>query len=181
MRVLLIGLLCSLGCGGSDFAPPGPPDGKIERDLSVGVANQLDLGCFNTACGGCSAWARPDGTPAASGDPCLWAGTLACSGGNLACSANTCPTCAQKMSGTVCGADGHTIVELANAASCTVFSTGSATAVCNRGPADACVHRCTAGGGAYACTAWCKSDADAGSGGCAYQASATCTSLATCP
>jgi|GEM_PF-6255106 len=181
MRVLLVALLCTFGCGGSDFAPPGPPDAQIERDLSVGTANPFDAGCFNKACGGCSTWARPDGTPAMSGDPCLWAGTLACNGTTLACSSNACPTCAGNISGTVCGADGHTIVEFTNGGTCSVFSTGSATAVCNRSVGDACAHRCTATAGGYDCTAWCKSDADAGAVGCSHQAGATCTTLAACP
>lgn len=180
MRWLLA--LALAACGG-DFQSPGPPDGTITRDLTAVVTNIPDLSCFNTACGGCSSWARPDGTPAQSGDACLFAGTFACSGQNLACSSSACPTCASTMRGTICGADGQTIITLADDGSggCVAIDTGSAIAVCNQTAGDACRNRCTNVGGRFECTAWCTSTPDAGTGGCGFSSSATCASLAGCP
>ena len=144
--------------------------------------NIPDLSCFNTACGGCSNWARPDGTPAQSGDPCLYGGTLACSGQTLACSSSACPSCGNPMRGTVCGADGQTIITLADDGSggCIAVDTGAAIAVCNAAPGDACRNRCVATSGRYECTAWCLSTPDAGTAGCGFSASANCSALSGC-
>ena len=174
-------LLLLAGCG-SDFQPPGPPDTRIELDLSVGGGSTpADLSCFNTACGGCSQWARFDGSPAKAGDPCGIGGMLLCAGTSLKCSSSACPSCAQKMTGTVCAADGHTILELTNAGStCSVYDFGSAIDVCNRAAGDKCVNRCVQNGADYACVAHCTADPDGGGPGCAYQANESCTSLAGC-
>lgn len=182
MRRLVLALLLLSGCG-SGFAPPAQPGDKITLDLAVGTpANPAaDAGCVNTACGGCSSWVNWDGTPSKPGDPCAWKGTWACNGTTLACADLTCPTCGSmmKMTGSVCGADGHTILELTWVGSaCSVYDFGSAIAVCNRNAADQCVGRCVAGN-PVACQAHCVSD-DGGGTGCAHQATDTCTSLEGC-
>src|SRR3954467_12010758 len=113
MRFACVVAVFVAGCGSGDFMSPAPPDGRVTLDLAVSQDDPpADLTCFNTACGGCSTWAKYDGTPAASGDPCGFKGTLACMGTDLKCLDLTCPTCASKMTGSVCGADGHTIFEL---------------------------------------------------------------------
>ena len=129
------------------------------------------MSCLNLACGGCSSFANWDGTPVKVGDPCLWKGVWQCSGTQLECSDNSCPTCGVAMTGSVCGADGHTILDLTNPGSgCRVYDFGSAIAVCNRTTTDHCVGRCTDNGGARSCVAHCISD-DGGGTGCEYQAS----------
>ena len=133
------------------------------------------------ACGGCSSWRNWDGTLAKVGDPCLWKGTYQCKGTVLTCMDDSCPTCASAISGTVCGADGHTIVELLNTGgSCHAYDFGSSVGVCNRDANDHCVGICTQNtDGSYTCTARCASD-DGGGMGCQHKATDTCTSLASC-
>jgi hypothetical protein len=176
----LLCLLAVAACG-SDFQVPALPDARIAIDLAVTSPEELpDLGCFNRACGGCSRFARSDGTPAQVGDPCLWKGQLICNGATLTCSDASCPSCGGTMRGTVCGADGHTIVELiVIGSSCTAYDLGSAVGVCNDGPRDGCVDRCTKNGTTYSCVAGCLAD-DGGATGCAQKASDTCDSLTSC-
>jgi hypothetical protein len=178
MRLFPLVLLIT-ACGG-DFVPPPPPDGKVELDLSVVTANPAgDMGCINTACGGCSSWVNWDGTPTKVGDPCAWKGTWACNGTTLTCGDQSCPTCGSTMTGSVCGADGHTILELTYVGStCSVYDIGSAIAVCNRTADDHCLGRCTAGT-PVSCEAHCASD-DGGGTGCQHMATDTCTSLEAC-
>jgi hypothetical protein len=174
-------------CGGGDgaFVPPGPPDAHLTLDLaSTYVPPPPDLACFNNACGSCSSWAKWDGTPAQPGDPCSWKGTLQCNGNALVCSDTSCLSCPKAVSGTVCGADGHTILELLTTGSvCAAYDFGSAIAVCNRSAQDQCRGSCSVdGSGNYACAAHCTSDGngDAGVGGCPHGASDSCTSLTGC-
>jgi hypothetical protein len=166
---------------GSDFKVPRPPDMRITIDLGVSLAPPPpDLACFNSACGGCSHTARYDGTPAQAGDPCLWKGMLQCMGTSLVCSDASCLTCSGTPTGTVCGADGHTIVELIhNGNTCTAYSLGSSIGVCNHGADDHCLDRCTKNGSSYSCVAGCVKD-DGGAMGCQYQSSDTCDSLTGC-
>lgn len=180
MRLGLILLIATAACG-SDFQVPAPPDARITIDLSVAMpAPTADLACFNRACGGCSHTAKWDGTPAQEGDPCAWNGKLACMGTSLVCSDTSCPTCAGTATGTVCGADGHTIVELVNTgASCAAYDLGSAIGICNGNAADHCVDRCTKSGSNYQCVAGCISD-DGGATGCAHQSTDTCDTLTGC-
>jgi hypothetical protein len=180
MRALLLVSLVVSGCGGgggSDFQVPPGPDGHFTLDLAFTPADlAADGGCFNTACGGCSSWARFDGTPVQVGDPCLWSGQWQCSGTMLQCSNNGCPSCGSHMTGSVCGADGHTIVELTYVGStCSAYDFGSAIAVCAAG----CLGRCVMTNGEYQCSAGCV-DADAGTTGCPHAATDSCTSLAGC-
>jgi hypothetical protein len=177
-----VALVMLAGCGSGDFESPAPPDMRITLDLAVSQDHPPpDLTCFNTACGGCSTWAKFDGTPAAPGDPCGWKGTLACTGTDLMCNDASCPTCASKMTGTVCGADGHTIVELTYVGNtCSVYDFGSAIDVCNKSTNDVCVGRCVPNGADYACSAHCLSDPDGGGPGCQHMPTDTCTSLAGC-
>src|SRR3954469_4414288 len=181
-RIKLLFLSCALvvaGCG-SDFEVPAPPDARTELDLAVNmVTTPPDMSCFNTACGGCTSFANYDGTPTKVGDPCLWKGTYQCNGTSLKCSDAACPQCGSPMTGTVCGADHHTILEITNSGSCQVYDFGSAIGVCNHGASDKCVGRCTQANGSYTCVANCASD-DGGGTGCDYSATATCTSLASC-
>lgn len=168
------------GCGSSgDFQVPAQPDGRMNLDLAVN--NQFppnDMTCFNTACGGCSSLARWDGAPVKVGDPCLWNGTWQCNGAQLGCSSTTCLACPQPVSGTACGADGHTIIELLNnSGTCVSYDFGSAISTCNHGAADACVATCTQSGGGYQCVAHCASD-DGGGTGHVYAATDTCVTLA---
>ena len=149
----------ALGACGTDpdfIVPPGA-NTRFERDLAATFpAPPPDLSCFNNVCGGCSVWANWDGSPAQVGNPCGWNGTWACSGTTLTCTSAACPPCGGAMSGSVCGADGHTIVELVGAgASCHTYDFGSAIAVCNRAPGDHCVGSCTQAGGQYPCAAHC--------------------------
>ena len=126
------------GCG-SDFEVPAPPDARIDLDLAVSPFPPAppDLNCFNTACGGCSAWANFDGTPAKVGDPCLYKGVYQCTGTSLVCSSTACLTCqsgGKTPVGSVCGADGHTIVELQyTGTTCAAYDFGSSINVCNHG------------------------------------------------
>jgi hypothetical protein len=181
VRTACVLLLLMGGCS-SGFTVPAPPDARLTLDLAVVVANPaVDAGCFNTACGGCSSWANPDGTPAKVGDPCLWKGVWQCTGTTLTCSDASCPSCAQPMTGTVCGADGHTIVELTYpGGQCSAYNFGSALDVCNHDATDHCVGKCTSVNGAYSCSARCVSDADGGVTGCQHAPTDTCTSLAGC-
>src|SRR5437868_143989 len=128
---LFVILVVGAGCK-SDFQVPAPPDARISLDLSVTVPPpSADLACFNRACGGCSHFSRWDGTPAQQGDPCLWNGKLTCMGTSLTCSDASCLTCGGTATGTVCGADGHTIIELVHTGnSCTAYDLGSAIGVC---------------------------------------------------
>jgi hypothetical protein len=176
--------LTGAACGG-DYRVQPPPDMRITLDLASPPGAPDDMTCFNTACGGCSTWARPDGTPAQVGDPCGFRGMLACTGTTLGCSDLSCPTCAApagaKMTGTLCAADGKTIVQLLDVnGQCRVNPTGSALAVCNRDGSDRCLHRCTLSGTLYTCTAACASTPDAGVTGCAHSPSQTCQTLTGC-
>ena len=181
MRLLLFSIFVLVSGCGSDFQVPPPPDARISLDLGVSVnPAPPDMACFNMACGGCSAWANYDGTPAKVGDPCLWKGTYQCTGTTLKCSDASCPQCPSTMTGSVCGADHHTILELTNTGTCQVYDFGSAIDVCNHGPSDKCVGRCTMNtGGTYSCEAHCVSD-DGGGTGCEYNSTATCQTLAGC-
>jgi hypothetical protein len=177
-------LALALAACGSDFDVPSLPDARFTRDLAI-VVTPLppDLSCFNRACGGCSRWANWDGSPSQPGDPCLWKGTYACNGAELTCSDNGCLACAdasKKPTGTVCGADSHTIIELAYGGNgCSAYDFGSAIDVCNHGSNDRCLQRCTANGSGFGCVAHCASD-DGGGTGCAHQPNDTCESLTNC-
>ena len=177
-------MLCA-GCGDADFVPPPRDDMKISIDLASSVLSaEADMSCLNTACGGCSSFANRDGTPASVGDPCLWKGVWQCSGDELECSDNSCPSCGTAVTGTVCGADGHTILELTNLGNgCRAYDFGSAIDVCDRGAGAHCGGRCTLVGGAHQCVANCVSD-DGGGTGCAHQpppaTTDTCESLTSC-
>jgi hypothetical protein len=183
-RSLFILLFLS-GCG-SDFQVPANPDTRIELDLAVAPIPSPgpDMSCFNTACGGCSAWANFDGTPAKVGDPCLYNGTYKCNGMSLVCSSTGCLTCqagGKTAQGTVCGADGHSIIELQyTGTTCAAYDLGSAIGMCNHGSGDSCVQRCTGPtNNVYQCVAHCASD-DGGGTGCAHSPTETCESLAGC-
>jgi hypothetical protein len=175
--------LALAACDSSSFVPVGPPDAHVNLDLAdTYVAPPApDGGCFNTACGGCSSWAKWDGSPARPGDSCLWTGTLSCTGTSLTCSDSSCLACPKQVSGTVCGADGHTIVELMlSGNSCSAYDFGSAIGVCNHGAQDQCLGRCTVdASGNYACAAHCASD-DGGGTGCPHGSNDTCATLAGC-
>ncbi len=178
-------VLLVAGCG-SDFVVPALPDSRVELDLAVSpIVSPPDMSCFNTACGGCSAWANFDGTPAKQGDPCLYKGVYMCSGTALVCSTTGCLTCqagGKTPAGTVCGADGHTIVELTySGATCAAYDFGSSIDVCNHGSGDQCLQHCTGPdtNNVYHCAAHCASD-DGGGTGCAHTAAETCESLAGC-
>ncbi|HZS36571.1 MAG TPA: hypothetical protein VFF06_07085 [Polyangia bacterium] len=179
-RLASLVILCGAfaGCGSGDFEVPPQPDARMELDLAANTTfPPTDMTCFNTACGGCSSLANWDGTPVKVGDPCLWNGAWQCSGAQLACSSAACLSCPQTVSGTVCGADGHTILELVhNGATCTAYDLGSAISTCNHGASDACVGRCTQNGGSYDCVAHCASD-DGGGTGHVYSAADTCVTL----
>jgi hypothetical protein len=166
-----------VGCG-SDFQVPPLPDAHFNLDLAVSFdGKQPDLTCFNTACGGCSSWAKWDGTPVAAGDPCLVSGMWQCTGTELTCSSTACLSCPSPVTGTVCGADGHSIIELVIASgACTAYDFGSAISTCNRKPGDQCQQHCTNAGGRYDCAAHCLSD-DGGGTGFGYSASETCVTL----
>jgi hypothetical protein len=102
-------------------------------------------------------------------------------GTQLQCSDFSCPACAAgTMTGSVCGADGHTILALlATANGCRVHDFGSAVNVCNRGPNDKCVGRCTKNGNLYSCVAGCTSD-DGGGTGCPFAPAQSCDILTGC-
>jgi hypothetical protein len=175
-------VLLLTACGHDpDFEPPPRDDMRHELDLSTNFMQMdPDISCFNMACGGCSSFANWDGTPVKEGDPCLWRGIWQCSGMDLVCSDNTCPMCASPITGSVCGADGHTILELTDPGSgCRAYDFGSATDVCNRAPGDHCVGRCTLDAGTYRCVARCASE-DGGATGCQHQSSDTCVTLSSC-
>jgi hypothetical protein len=181
MRWLLV-VLALWGCGQDpDFQVQPLPDMRVTLDLASSFdATPRDLTCFNLACGACSTWANYDGTPVRPGDPCLWKGVWQCVGGALACSDDGCPACGGAMTGSVCGADGHTILEIiAPAGVCQAYDFRSAIAVCNHGADDHCVGRCVKNSAAYACQAACVAD-DGGATGCEYRASDTCESLTGC-
>ena len=179
MRAAWVFLLLA-GCGRDpDFAPPAREDMRITLDLAASASMPVDLSCASMQCGACSSFVNWDRTPSKPGDPCAWKGTLACSGGGLACSDTGCPTCAGTLSGSVCGADGHTIVEIVPGGACRVYDFGSAIAVCNHGATDHCVGRCSKNGSAYSCVARCVSD-DGGATGCEHKATDTCDSLTNC-
>jgi hypothetical protein len=181
MRWLLLSLLV-VGCGkDSDFVPPPRPDMRFTLDLASNfMPENPDMTCFNMACGSCSEFANWDGTPAKVGDPCLWKGSWQCMGTTLACSDNGCPMCGTAIAGSVCGADGHTILELTDPGSgCRAYDFGSAIAVCNRTPGDHCGGRCTVNGSKHDCVARCVSD-DGGGTGCQHMSSDTCESLSSC-
>lgn len=182
MRSLgLLALAVSFVACGGDFRVPPPSDMRISLDLASAPGTPDDMTCFNSACGGCSTWARADGTPAQVGDRCGFRGMLACTGQTLGCSDLGCPTCASKMTGTICAADGRTIVQLLDLNNqCRVNVTGSALAVCNRDASDRCLHRCTLANNLYTCTAGCSSTPDAGVTGCQYAPTQTCQTLAGC-
>src|SRR5579859_4574890 len=182
MRWLM--LLWMAGCGNeaSDFQPPPRDDMRHELDLASSfVPMEPDMSCLDTACGGCSSFMNWDGTPVKVGDPCLWKGVWQCNGMQLECSDNGCPTCPTAMTGTICGADGHTVLELTDPGSgCRAYDFGSAIDVCNRAPGDHCVGRCTVdASGGHSCVARCVSD-DGGGTGCEHQSSDTCVTLSAC-
>lgn len=184
MRPLLLAIVMALtGCG-SDFEVPALPDARVTLDLAVAPpVMPPDMACFNMACGACSNWKNWDGTPSKVGDPCLYKGAYACNGTSLVCSSTACLACTtsgRTATGTVCGADGHTIVELTYAGnSCSAYDLGSAIGVCNHGAGDKCQHRCTLNGSVYDCVAHCSSD-DGGGTGCDHSATESCESLAGC-
>jgi hypothetical protein len=180
MRAMWVLVLC-WGCGKDpDFEVPPRDDMRITLDLASSfVSMDPDMSCLSTACGGCSNYVNWDGSPVAVGDPCLWKGTWQCSGTTLTCSDEGCPTCGTAMSGSVCGADGHTIVEITNMGMCRTYDFGSAIAVCNRAPGDHCVHRCTLDNGVHRCAARCAS-ADGGAMGCPFVSTQTCEALTSC-
>ncbi len=175
-------LITSVGCG-SAFEVPPLPDAHMTLDLATSSnPAPVDMTCFNTACGGCSAWAKYDGTPAQEGDPCLWNGVYQCNGTSLACSSSTCPSCSGKAVGSICGADGHTILELNYAVgTCAAYDFGSAINVCNHSSSDGCVARCStnASTGEVDCVAHCLSD-DGGATGCQHMSTETCDTLKSC-
>jgi hypothetical protein len=172
------------GCGSTYEVPP-PPDARISLDLAVSPPVVLpDMACLNMACGGCSQWLSWNGMPSKVGDPCLWKGAYACTGTQLTCTSNACLACTdttKHAAGTVCGAAGHTIVELNYVGTtCTAYDFGSAIGVCNRTRDDHCVQRCRGpNGNTYDCVAGCTSD-DGGGTGCAHGANDTCESLTSC-
>jgi hypothetical protein len=180
MRWMLMAVL-ALGCGKDpDFEVPARDDMRITLDLASSFMHQdPDMSCLSTACGGCSYLTNWDGSPVEAGDPCLWKGTWQCAGTQLTCSDDGCPTCGTAMTGSLCGADGHTIVEITNMGACGVYDFGSAIAVCNRTPGDHCVSRCTLDNGVHHCAARCAS-ADGGAMGCEHSAAQTCEALTSC-
>src|SRR5260221_13608892 len=107
-------LLLSIGCGRDpDFVPPPRDDMRITLDLASSyVPENLDMTCFNTACGGCSSFANWDGTAVKVGDPRLWKGAWQCTGNQLSCSDNGCPMGGTPMTGSGCAPHGHTILDL---------------------------------------------------------------------
>jgi hypothetical protein len=195
-------VVCALvaGCGRApDFQVPPRGDLHMLVDLAVSLDHPPpEAGCFNTACGGCSSWARPaygGGAPAQPGDPCGWNGMWGCTGTTLGCSSTACPACAGgMMTGSVCGADGHTVLELVYAGGvCGVYDFGSILDLCTHDASDRCVGRCVKSGASYACTAGCTSygpiEADGGvrdggvpvpHTGCPHAATDTCDSLTSC-
>jgi hypothetical protein len=186
MRSSLLLMVLAVGGCGSDFEVPAPPDSRIELDLAVApIVVPPDLACFNTACGGCSTWANFDGTPSKVGDPCLYNGVYKCNGTSLACSSTGCLTCQSSGKtpvGTVCGADGHTIIELQyTGTTCTAYDFGSSINMCNHGSGDKCLQSCTGpdSNNVYHCAAHCESD-DGGGTGCAHMANEFCETLAGC-
>jgi hypothetical protein len=180
------------GCGRDpDFQVPPRPDMRTVIDLAVSLDHPpADMTCFNTACGGCSAWARVDGKPAQPGDPCLWKGTWQCMGTTLVCSDTGCPACGGAMTGSVCGADGHTVLDLTmKGGMCAAYDFGSTIALCNHDASDHCVGRCIKVGASYACTAGCTSEGGGDGGardggaprtGCPHAATDTCDTLTSC-
>ena len=195
MRLLLACLLTlTLGCndkssttgggGGGNFVVPPQPDARVNLDLSQSVSQSMpDMTCFNSVCGACSQWANYDGKPSKEGDPCLWNGVYKCTGTQLECTSNTCLGCSNGSNhpvGTVCGADGHTIIELHyTGTACVAYDFGSAIDVCNHSATDVCQQKCTANGTTYDCAAHCASD-DGGGTGCTHQPTDTCESLTSC-
>src|SRR5262245_59180455 len=137
MRRRVLPLLMVAACGSSDFVVPPRADMRVDRDLSSSFTPEpADLACLNPACGGCSSWVGWDGQAVKPGDPCARNGAWMCMGTQLQCSDFSCPACAAStMTGSVCGADGHTILDLvATVNSCRVHDFGSVINVCNRGP-----------------------------------------------
>jgi hypothetical protein len=101
-------------------------------------------------------------------------------GSELKCIDDSCPTCASTMTGTVCGADGHSIIELVySGGTCHAYDFGSSIGVCNHDMNDHCTGVCTQTAGGYTCTARCATD-DGGGMGCQHMATDTCTSLSSC-
>jgi hypothetical protein len=181
MRWLTLIWLAGCGSDAADFEPPPRDDMRHELDLASSfVPTEPDMSCLDTACGGCSSFTNWDGTPVKVGDPCLWKGMWQCNGMQLECSDNGCPACTTAMTGSVCGADGHTILELTDPGSgCRAYDFGSAVDVCNRSPGDHCVGRCTLDNSVHKCVARCVSD-DGGATGCEHQSSDTCVTLSSC-
>ncbi len=179
MRLSLC-LIALVACGcGSAFEVPARPDAFQTLDLGVLFDGApRDLTCFNTACGGCSSWAKWDQTPVAVGDPCLITGTWQCNGTDLVCSSSACLSCPQPVSGTVCGADGHSIIELVTVAgACTAWDFGSGISSCNHDANDKCQQACSNSGGKYTCEAHCLADDGFGPAD-DYSPTETCQSLA---
>ena len=182
--VACLSLVVACGCGGGDFQVPPQPDARVSLDLAVNTNSpSSDAACLSMVCGACSDRANWDGKPTAEGDPCNWNGTWQCNGASLQCSSGACLPCtqgsgAQPVTGTICGADGHTILELVYAGgSCAAYDFGSSIDVCNRKPNDGCVATCSKqGSGSFACVAHCLSD-DGGTGGHPYSPTDTCQSL----
>ena len=186
LRILTLATLALCGCKSSskDFVVPPAPGARVDLDLGTSSASaSLDMTCINSVCGGCSSWVNYNGAPSKEGDPCLWNGVYKCSGTELKCTSSTCLGCASgsnKATGTVCGADGHTIIELHySGTACVALDIGSAIGVCNNSANDVCQQKCTANGTTYDCVAHCTSD-DGGGTGCTYQPAATCESLTSC-
>jgi hypothetical protein len=186
LRLLTLMTLALCGCKstGKDFVVPPAPDARVDLDLGISSATAaLDMTCFNSVCGGCSQWANYDGKPSKEGDPCLWNGVYKCAGTQLECTSNTCLGCSSgsnHATGTVCGADGHTIIELHySGTACVAYDFGSAIDVCNHSANDICQQKCTANGTTYDCAAHCASD-DGGGTGCTHQPTDTCESLTSC-
>ncbi len=187
MRSTLVLLLLAMcGCG-SDFQVPAPLGARIEivDKATTLVPPPADMACLNTVCGGCSTWTNFAGTPSEEGGPCLYNGTYKCMGTSLVCSSTACLTCqsgGKTPVGTVCGADGHTIIELQyTGPTCAAYDFGTPTNVCNHGSSDKCLQSCTGpdSNNVYHCAAHCVSD-DGGGTGCEHMANETCESLAGC-
>jgi hypothetical protein len=171
-----------VSCGRDpDFAPPAREDMRVTLDLAASASMPADFSCATMMCGACSSFVNFDGKPSKPGDPCGWNGSYQCMGDGLVCNvaARDCPACGGTMSGSLCGADGHTIVEIVTGSNCKTYDFGSAISVCNHGANDHCVDRCTKIGSSYACVARCLSD-DGGATGCEHKATDTCDTLTSC-
>jgi hypothetical protein len=176
VALVLVATACDSG-----FRPPPRPDMKTDIDLASQASGKADMTCLATVCGECSDRVRWDGKPVAVGDPCLVHGTWQCAGHVLECSDASCISCPGKSIGSVCGADGHTVIELNYVnGMCTTVDLNSPIAICNRTADDKCVGRCVLQGVDYTCTARCLSDDGGATAGCPYSPGQTCATLSGC-